>query len=61
MVQKHVAFDPANKWGLALFIPKASVSSPPERNRARSAFLTVFHYKSFRQAGNPTQSGGEYV
>ncbi len=34
MVQKHVAFAP--------FIPKASLSSPPERNHARSAFLTVF-------------------
>jgi len=27
MVQKHVPFAPANKWGLAPFIPKASLSS----------------------------------
>jgi hypothetical protein len=36
---------------LAPFIPKASLSSPSERNHARSAFLTVFLPYSLRQAG----------
>ncbi len=35
---------------MAPFIRKASLSSPPERNRARSAFLTVFSPYSHRQA-----------
>jgi len=50
MVLKHVAFAPGNKWGLAPFILKASLSSPSERNRARSAVLTVFSPYSPRQA-----------
>ncbi len=29
---------------------KASLSSPPERNHARSAFLTVFHHTALRPA-----------
>jgi len=37
-------------WGLAPFIPKASLSSPPERNHARSASLTVFSPYSLRHA-----------
>jgi len=55
MVQKHVAFAPGNKWGLAPFIPKASLSSPSERNHARSAFLTVFHHTAIAKQGNPTE------
>ena len=51
MVPKHVAFAPANKWGLAPFIPKASISSPPDRNPARSAFITVFHHTAFAKLG----------
>ena len=51
MAPKHVAFAPANKWGLAPFIPKASLSSPPERNHARSAFLTVFHHTAIAKQG----------
>ena len=50
MVLKHVAFAPVNKWGLAPFIPKASLSSPSGRNRARSALLTVFLPYSHRLA-----------
>ncbi len=50
MVPKHVAFAPGNKWGLAPFILKASLSSPSERNLARSDFLTVFSPYSLRQA-----------
>ena len=56
MVQKHVAFAPGNKWGQAPFCKKediliqkmgpgpiySSLSSPSERNHARSASLTVF-------------------
>jgi len=59
MVQKHVAFAPGNKWGLAPFIPKTLLSSPSERNRARSAFLTVFSPYSLRQARELTESGGK--
>jgi len=59
MVQKHVAFAPANKWGQAPFIPKAWLSSPPERNHARSAFLTVFSPYSLRQAREPDRIGRE--
>jgi hypothetical protein len=33
---------PYRKWGLAPFIPKTSLSSPSERNHARSPSLTVF-------------------
>ena len=54
MVPKHVAFAPANKWGQAPFIPffpKASLSSPSERNLARSAFLTVFHHTAIAKQG----------
>ncbi len=62
MVPKHVAFAPGNKWGQAPFcmrnkwgqapfILKASLSSPPERNHARSAFLTVFHHTAFAKQG----------
>jgi hypothetical protein len=40
---------------------KALLSSPSESNHARSAFLTVFSPYSLRQAGNATESGGEYV
>jgi hypothetical protein len=40
------------KWGLAPFILKASLSSPPERNLARSAFLTVFHHTAIAKQGN---------
>ncbi len=51
MVPKHVAFAPGNKWGLAPFIPQASLSSPSERNLARSAFLTVFHHTAIAKQG----------
>jgi len=55
MVPKHVAFAPGNKWGnkwgLAPFILKASLSSPSERNHARSAFLTVFHHTAIAKQG----------
>jgi len=51
MVQKHVAFAPANKWGQAPFILKASLSSPSESNHARSAFLTVFHHTAIAKQG----------
>ena len=44
---------PDRKWGLAPFIPEASLSSPSERNRAHSAFLTVFSPYSPRQAWEP--------
>ena len=30
---------------------KASLSSPPERNHARSAFLTVFHHTAIAKLG----------
>ncbi len=43
MVQKRVAFAP--------FIPKASLSSPSERNHAHSAFLTVFHHTAIAKQG----------
>ncbi len=59
LLYEHVLF--LTKWGQAPFIPWASLSSPPERNLASSAFLTVFHHTAFRQAGNPTQSGVEGV
>jgi len=36
---------------LAPFIPKASLSSPSERNLARSAFLTVFHHTAIAKQG----------
>ena len=49
--------DLANKWDLAPFIPKASLSSPSERNRARSAFLTVFLPYSHRLAREPDGVG----
>jgi hypothetical protein len=39
------------KWSLAPFIPKASLSSPPESNHARSAFLTVFHHTAIAKQG----------
>jgi hypothetical protein len=45
------------KWGLSPFIPKASLSSPSESNRARSAFLTVFSPYSLRQAREPDRVG----
>ena len=45
------------KWGLSPFILKASLFSPPERNRARSAFLTVFSPYSLRQAREPDRFG----
>ncbi len=51
MVPKHVAFAPGNKWGQAPFIPKASLSSPSERNLVRSAFLTVFHHTAIAKQG----------
>jgi hypothetical protein len=38
----------SRKWSLAPFILKASLFSPSERNRARSAFLTVFSPYSLR-------------
>jgi len=66
MVPKHVAFAPGNKWGLAPFIPKASISSAYLRDctacseqsegiffaprNARSAFITVFSLCSLRRA-----------
>ena len=40
-----------NKWGQGPFIPKASLSSPSERNRACSAFLTVFHRTAIAKQG----------
>jgi len=40
---------------------KASLSSPSERNRARSAFLTVFSPYSLRQVMAPAVSDGEDV
>ncbi len=46
-----------NKWGLAPFIPKASLSSPSERNLTRSTFLTVFSTYSLRQARKPDRVG----
>jgi len=39
------------KWGQAPFIPWASLSSPSERNRTRSAFLTVFHHTAIAKQG----------
>ena len=33
------------------FILKASLSSPPESNHARSAFLTVFHHTTLAKQG----------
>ena len=58
---------PVNSWnyssynrtlvGLAPFIFKASLSSPSERNRARSAFLTVFLPYSHRHAREPDGVG----
>jgi hypothetical protein len=45
------------KWGLSPFILKASLFSPSERNRARSAFLTVFSPYSLRQAREPDRFG----
>jgi hypothetical protein len=45
------------KWGLSPFILKASLSSPSERNRARSAFLTVFSPYSLRQARESDRVG----
>jgi hypothetical protein len=45
------------KWGLAPFIPKASLSSPSERNHARLAFLTVFLPYSLHRASAETNNG----
>ena len=45
------------KWGLAPFILKALLSSPPERNHARSAFLTVLSAYSLRQARESDRVG----
>jgi len=46
---------------MARYFLNSSLSSPSERNHARSAFLTVFHHTAFAKLGNPTESGGEYV
>jgi hypothetical protein len=48
------------KWGLAPIIPKASLSSPSERNHARSAFLTVFSPYSHRHARNEKKGTGYF-
>jgi hypothetical protein len=48
MAQKHVAFAPGESKATQI---KASLSSPSERNHARSAFLTVFHHTAIAKQG----------
>ncbi len=42
---------PVPIYSLSPFILKASLSSPSERNLARSAFLTVFHHIAIAKQG----------
>jgi len=77
MVPKHVAFAPGNKWGQAPFCKKEDIliqkMGPGPIYSQGFALLSLgeepcplslshgFSPYSHRQAGNPTQSGGEYV
>jgi hypothetical protein len=77
MVQKHVAFAPGNKWGQAPFCKKEDIliqkMGPGPIYSQDFALLSFgeepcplslshgFSPYSLRQAGNPTEAGGEYV
>ena len=69
MVQKRLAVAPGNKWGLAPFILKASLSSAYLRDCFVASLLATpaqpfswfFHHTALAKLGNPTQSDRDEV